>query len=95
MSAPALRSVRVRVTGRVQGVSFRAWTQGRARALGLDGWVRNEADGSVRALIGGELSAVDEMIAALHDGPRWAKVEGVEVEPAEMADVPPGFQITR
>jgi acylphosphatase len=89
------RAVIARVTGRVQGVSFRAWTQSRARALGLAGWVRNEADGSVTALIGGESSAVDEMVEALHIGPRWANVTGVAIEPAEMPEVPPGFRITR
>jgi len=88
-------AIRARVTGRVQGVSFRAWTQGRAQALGLEGWVRNEADGSVTALIGGDSSAVDEMVAALHIGPRWANVTGVAVEPAAVSEIPPGFRITR
>lgn len=87
-------AVRARVTGRVQGVSFRAWTEGRARALGLEGWVRNEADGSVTAFIGGESSAVDEMVAALHDGPRWARVDRVETVPADISEIPPGFRIT-
>ena len=91
--APA--AIRARVTGRVQGVSFRAWTQAQARALGLEGWVRNEPDGSVVALIGGESSAVARMAEALHSGPRWARVEAVEIEPAEITDIPPGFQITR
>ena len=89
------RAVHARITGRVQGVSFRAWTQGRARALGLEGWVRNEPDGSVTALIGGESSAVDEMVQALHIGPRWANVTGVEIEPAAVSEIPPGFRITR
>ncbi|MCB1330342.1 MAG: acylphosphatase [Maritimibacter sp.] len=88
------RAVRVRVTGRVQGVSFRAWTQGRARALGLDGWVRNEPDGSVSALFGGESSAVDEMLSALHIGPRWSNVTGIEAAEVEISEVPPGFRIT-
>lgn len=95
MTGQPQRAVRARVTGRVQGVSFRAWTQGRARALGLDGWVRNESDGSVTALIGGDAEAVAEMVAALHQGPRWASVEMVDVQPAEISEVPPGFQITR
>ena len=46
-------AVRVRITGRVQGVYFRGWTRDEAARLGLDGWVRNEADGSVTALIAG------------------------------------------
>lgn len=95
MTGPVERAVRVRVTGRVQGVSFRAWTQGRARALGLEGWVRNESDGSVTALIGGTADAVAVMLADLHHGPPWARVDGVVPEPADAASVPPGFRITR
>jgi acylphosphatase len=44
-------TVRVRVTGRVQGVAYRAWAADAARGLGLSGWVRNEDDGSVTALL--------------------------------------------
>jgi len=91
MSRTALR---VRVTGRVQGVAFRAWTQGQARARGLTGWVRNEADGSVSALIAGEADAVAGMVEALHTGPGLARVESVETESADPALVPDGFAIT-
>ena len=70
------------VTGRVQGVSFRAWTQDEARARGLRGWVRNEADGSVRACIAGPQDVVEGMVAALHDGPPAARVDGVATAPA-------------
>jgi acylphosphatase len=84
----------VNVTGRVQGVSFRAWTEGRARALGLEGWVRNEADGSVTALIAGDPGKVEEMLAAFNEGPRYARVTGVTTSPADPAEVPPGFRIT-
>ena len=52
------RTVRVQITGRVQGVGFRAWTRSRSRAFGLAGWVRNEPDGSVSALIQGETEKV-------------------------------------
>lgn len=83
-----------RVTGHVQGVSFRAWTEGRAKALGLEGWVRNEADGSVTALIAGSDSKVAEMIRALHDGPRYARVDSVETAAFAPEDVPPGFHVT-
>lgn len=95
MSAGPETARLVRITGRVQGVSFRAWTEGRARELGLEGWVRNESDGSVTALIGGPADAVDAMIAAFHDGPRWADVARVTSEPAAPGDVPPGFRVTR
>ncbi len=43
-------ALRARITGRVQGVAFRAWTRSEAKQRGLSGWVRNESDGSVRAL---------------------------------------------
>ncbi len=50
---------RVRISGGVQGVCYRAWTRGQALQLGLTGWVRNEADGSVTALIVGTPAATD------------------------------------
>lgn len=88
------RAVLARVTGRVQGVAFRAWTEHRARNLGLDGWVRNEADGSVTALIAGPEAAVAEMLEALHSGPDMAQVARVETEAAEDPGAS-GFGIRR
>ena len=73
------RSVHVRIFGRVQGVSFRVWTERRANALGLSGWVRNLRDGSVEAVFSGPSDAVDAMLAACRDGPRLARVDKVEV----------------
>ena len=73
----------IRVTGRVQGVFFRAWTKQQADQLGLAGWVRNLADGSVEALAHGEETAMAEFIARLHQGPPAASVERVDVEEAE------------
>jgi len=70
---------RVRVTGDVQGVLFRAWTQEQARGLGVTGWVRNATDGSVKAHVEGEEAAVAQLIDRLHDGPPGATVEGVDV----------------
>ncbi len=89
-----MNALRVRVTGRVQGVWFRAWTKAEAEARGLSGWVRNEADGSVAALIAGPEGAVREMVAALHGGPPRARVEAVEVAPAEPPDGD-GFHVMR
>lgn len=87
------RSVAVHVTGRVQGVGFRVWVRREAGALGLSGWVRNERDGSVRALLAGSRQAVDEMLTRLRQGPSGAVVEGVAVE--ESGTLPPsGFRIT-
>jgi acylphosphatase len=75
-------AVEVRIAGRVQGVSFRAWTRDEARKRGLAGWVRNEADGSVRAHVEGPGDAVEAMLAALYEGPPAASVRRVTVQDA-------------
>ncbi|MCZ0812957.1 MAG: acylphosphatase [Pseudomonadota bacterium] len=75
-------AITVRITGRVQGVAFRAWTENEAKNRGLTGWVRNEGDGSVTALIGGARDRVEDMLAALHRGPPRAHVEHIETTPA-------------
>lgn len=74
---------RVRIFGRVQGVFFRDSMRQRADALGVTGWVRNRADGSVEAVIHGPPEAVEALIQWAHRGPEHARVERVEVEPAE------------
>ncbi|MFC2968946.1 acylphosphatase [Acidimangrovimonas pyrenivorans] len=86
-------AITARITGRVQGVSFRAWTEIEANRLGLDGWVRNQPDGSVLALIAGPAEAVTLMKERLSSGPPHARVETVE---AEIAEDPgrTGFRIT-
>ena len=86
-------AVHVRISGRVQGVYFRAWTRGEAERLGLDGWVRNEADGSVTALVAGPRQSVDAMLALLHQGPPAAVVSSVIVEEADPSGVAAGFSI--
>jgi len=80
---PAGRSVRLRIGGRVQGVGYRAWMIQQARALGLRGWVRNRADGSVEALVIGDDDAVERMIEASRQGPLGARVTEVSVSDAE------------
>lgn len=86
---------RVRITGRVQGVSFRAWTRAEAERLGLTGWVRNEADGSVRALIAGPRPALEAMVERLWEGPPAASVTSVRVENAGLQEAREGFEILR
>ncbi len=66
------------VTGMVQGVSFRAYTQRQAVRLGLTGWVRNLPDGSVEVLAEGEADRLAELLDWLHDGPPSAEVTGVQ-----------------
>lgn len=76
----------VTVTGRVQGVSYRAWTKSAAEARGLSGWVRNEPDGSVSALIEGPGEAVATMLKALERGPMLAKVDRVTSMPGAVTE---------
>jgi acylphosphatase len=73
------KSAHVRISGRVQGVGFRAWTERRANALGLSGWVRNREDGDVEAVFSGPREAVDAMLAECRTGPRHAAVARVEI----------------
>jgi acylphosphatase len=72
------KRVHVVVSGRVQGVFFRAECADRARAEGVAGFVRNIAGGPVEAAFKGEDAAVDTMVAWCHRGPSWARVQGVE-----------------
>lgn len=86
-----MKAVRLIITGRVQGVGYRDWTQAVARQLGLSGWVRNRVDDTVEALFAGEAATVDRMVAACRRGPSLARVDRVEVLPADSADIPEGF----
>lgn len=87
-----MKSVLVRIEGKVQGVWYRAWTQEHAVHLGLDGWVRNRPDGSVEALLSGPDEAVAAMIALCRDGPRLARVTDVFETPSEPPDLG-GFHV--
>ena len=77
-----IRTVRVIVRGRVQGVGYRAWVEREAQARRLSGWVRNRRDGSVEALFSGDAMAIDAMIEACRSGPRMAAVEDVTASDA-------------
>ena len=79
-------TVRLSITGRVQGVWYRGWTVSQARELGLAGWVRNVTDGSVEALVNGPKDTVDRLITLCHSGPPAARVEDVDVQVID----PPG-----
>lgn len=87
------KTVLVRVTGRVQGVSFRAWTWREAKRLRLAGWVRNEPDGAVTALLSGPDNAVDTMVRRLWNGPPAARVSGVEIGERDTQDAVAEFEI--
>jgi acylphosphatase len=82
-----------RISGKVQGVWYRAWTVEQATARGLLGWVRNRLDGSVEALFAGPVDRVADMIEACRQGPKAARVANVAVEDF-AGDIPEGFAQT-
>jgi len=77
---------RVRVTGRVQGVFFRAWTAEQAVSLRVTGWVRNCPDGSVEAHLAGEPKAIEQLTELLRRGPPAAHVASVEIDEVAPGD---------
>ena len=74
---------RLRIRGRVQGVGYRAWALQTATRLGLRGWVRNRADGTVEALVIGADDALAVMIESCYEGPFAARVRDIVVNEAE------------
>jgi acylphosphatase len=93
-AAPVLETLRLVITGRVQGVGYRAWLQEEAMELELDGWVRNRADGSVEALVHGDKRKVDDLIKACKHGPSLSRVDKVTSEPAKW-DGQTGFRVEK
>jgi acylphosphatase len=72
----------VSISGRVQGVGYRAWMADEARRRGLEGWVRNRRDGSVEAVLSGAEGVVADMLATCRRGPSSARVDAVDASPA-------------
>ena len=85
-----MKAKQVVIQGRVQGVGYRDWMVAQARSLGVAGWVRNRADGSVEALVYGDIDAVEELLRACRRGPRLASVSRIEEDWAEPPEEP-GF----
>lgn len=83
---------RLVITGRVQNVFFRDWTVEQATALGLDGWVRNRADGSVEAVVEGPSEMVEAMISRAHEGSPASRVEHVAVGEDASGETLSGFE---
>ena len=82
------------ITGRVQGVFYRATTRDTARKHGVDGWVKNLDDGRVEAVFEGDRDAVEAMVAWCHEGSPSASVDDVSVtyeDPESLS----GFEIRR
>ena len=74
---------RLRIEGLVQGVGFRYFMQRRARSLGVTGWVRNRADGSVEAVVQGSTDTIAAIIALARRGPPSARVTDVRISDTE------------
>lgn len=89
------KTVEAVIRGHVQGVGFRAWTEGEAKRRHLSGWVMNERDGSVCALFHGDPVAVDDMLSACQSGPPAARVDAVEAVEIELPTAADGFRIRR
>ena len=89
-----MKQVRIKVTGSVQGVFYRANTQEQAQSLGITGWVRNESDGSVSILAQGDETALRKLVQWCKQGPPGARVDDMQVSfedaPAEKLE---GFEI--
>lgn len=83
------------VSGRVQGVSYRANAAAMAQRLGLAGWVRNLPDGRVELLAQGDEKSLRSLLAWAHQGPVMARVEHVEARWGEAVQNLAGFDVRR
>lgn len=83
-----MKAVHVYISGKVQGVFFRATTKKKADKLGVSGWVKNLEDGRVEAVFEGDDRQVKKILDFVHHGPDRAEVENVEVEEVD----PEGFR---
>ena len=89
-----MNTVRFQVTGRVQGVGFRVFTQRAARHQGVVGWVRNLPDGTVEGWAQGDDGSIHRLLTALENGPPAAHVEGLTVQTKDPIDAV-DFRIVR
>ena len=89
-----MKELHAYVSGRVQGVFFRAWTRNQARQLGLGGWVRNVSDGRVEVMAQGPDHVLEAFQRRLGEGPPMSRVDGVDVTYQEADGPFPGFEIT-
>lgn len=82
---------RLIITGRVQGVFYRDWFVGEARAIGVEGWVRNRTDGSVETVVQGTAVIVQTAIAKARIGSPASRVADVSISDDDTADALKGF----
>ena len=81
---------RLTIAGRVHGVGYRAWMVEQAERLGVSGWVRNRRDGTIEALVDGDVASVEELLRLCRRGPPFATVTEIVEELAEPCNEP-GF----
>ena len=86
-----MKRVRLKVTGRVQGVGFRYYCMQQAQMLGLSGFARNLPDGSVEVEAQGKDDLIEKFIAAIRRGPRASEVENVTIGDASPVVAEKGF----
>jgi acylphosphatase len=84
---------RIFLSGRVQGVGFRSWTKNLGEGYGLSGWVRNLPDGRVEVFVEGDDEVVAQFVWRLWEGPRFARVDRMEILKEEPAHEEKGFYI--
>ncbi|CAD6446278.1 b8d23f90-dca5-4847-90da-8bb3d5199b52 [Sclerotinia trifoliorum] len=80
---PVTKRIAFTVSGQVQGVNFRSFTQKKAKALGIIGWVRNTSDGKVEGEAQGNTSQIESLRSDLRKGPYYARVTGYEEKDLE------------
>lgn len=89
------KALRLLISGRVQGVSFRYYTRQKAAEVGVHGWVRNLMNGQVEAWVQGEAQAVARMVNWCRQGPPSARVDEIKIEDEVIDPEVQGFEIRR
>jgi acylphosphatase len=89
----SLKTVKIVVTGHVQGVFFRAYAKDLANELGISGWIRNEPGGNVSVTAQGPSVFIDRFIKWCHEGPPTSKIKDVTVKEDTEAELYEGFEI--
>jgi acylphosphatase len=88
-----MRKVKILVTGRVQGVYFRMFTQNKAKQFGIKGHARNLPDGRVEIIAEADHGSIEQLIKWCHKGPVTARVDHVEMTELEPDEVLTSFEI--
>ncbi len=88
-----MKRVRVKVYGEVQKVGFRSFLKRLADTLSLDGWARNNPDGSIEILVEGRDGLVDDFLKYCREGPALAKIDKMDVKDEPLGDRLRGFEI--